>query len=216
MTPNNNTLRERVAESLREAIVKGEIKAGSRLQEVEIAESYQTSRTPVREAFRQLETEGFLLIKPRRGAIVAEITARDIREFYEMKGVLEGYAARKAAENLTDAQIDQMEQLNRQLQECYEKSNVSAMLSIHNQFHEIFVNAAGNEQLALLIRGLVNRFQRYRIALSHTSSILESVSQHEKIVQAFRSRDSELAASLVSLNSQLGSKALMDNLKIAT
>jgi DNA-binding GntR family transcriptional regulator len=215
MIPSNNTLREKVAESLREAIVKGEIKPGTRLQEVEIAESYKTSRTPVREAFRQLETEGFLAIKPRRGAIVTEITARDIREFYEMKSVLEGYAARKAAETLTDAQIDRMEQLNLQLRECYDKSNLSSMISIHNQFHEIFVNAAGNEQMASLIRSLVNRFQRYRIALSHTDSILESVAQHERIIAAFRARDAEQAASLVSLNSQLGSKALMDNLKIA-
>jgi len=215
MVSKNNTLRESVAESLREAIVRGEIKPGARLQEVEIAESYNTSRTPVREAFRQLETEGFLRIKPRRGAIVTEITARDIREFYEMKGVLEGYAARKAAENLSDHQIDKMEQLNRELRECYETSNISAMLPIHNQFHEIFVKAAGNEQLASLIDNLVSRFQRYRIALSHTPSILESVSQHEEIVEAFRARDADRAASLVSLNSQLGSQALMDNLKIA-
>jgi len=212
---NNNTLREKVADSIRESIIKGDLRPGERLQEVELAAEYKTSRTPVREALRQLESEGFLVIKPRRGAVVAPITAKDIHEFYEMKSVLEGFAARQATEKLSELEISRMEELNSELRQCYEKSDIASMVPVHNEFHEIFVNAAGNEQLASLIRSLVKRFQRYRIALSHTSAIEESIAMHDQIVSAFRERDSEKASYLVAKNSSEGSEALMRRLPLA-
>lgn len=212
---SSHTLREKVADALREEIVRGELPSGTRLQEIEISIKYKTSRTPVREAFRLLESEGFLLIKPRRGAIVAPISEKDIREFYEMKAILEGYAARCATPRLTDSEIERMSELNSELKECYKRSDVSGMVPAHNEFHQIFVKASGNEQLSSLIEGLVRRFQRYRIALSHTSAIAQSIESHEKILEAFRARDAELAAYLVSQNSEQGSAALMSTLKFA-
>lgn len=211
----NQTLRERIADALRQAIIKGELKPGERLQEVEIAQSYNTSRTPVREAFRQLESEGFIVIKPRRGATVTPITAKDVREFYEVKSVLESYAARLAVSQITEAQIDKMEHLNRQLRRCYERSDISGMVPVHNEFHETFVQACGNDRLASLISSLVNQFQRFRIALSHTDAVEDSILIHEQIVAAFRARDAERAASLVAQNSAQGGERLISNLKAA-
>lgn len=211
---SNRTLRERIAESLRESIVKGEIRPGERLQEIEIAEQYQTSRTPVREALRQLESEGFLLIKPRRGAVVAPITSRDIQEFYELKSLLEGYAAEKAAEQLSERDIERMSRLNEELHRRYERQDIAGMIAVHNQFHEVFVQACGNERLSALIKTLVKQFQRYRIALSHTDAVQESIKTHDDIVQAFRKRDAAQAAILVRKNSLEGSEALLSKLKM--
>jgi len=215
MSINLNTLREKVADSIRESIILGKVIPGSRLQEVELAEQYQTSRTPVREALRQLESEGFLVIKPRRGAIVAPITARQIEEFYEIKSVLESHAARRAAAVLPEADIDRMELLNQKLKDCLNRDDIAEMLPIHNEFHEIFVKGAGNEQLWHLTRGLVNRFQRYRIALSHLDEIRASLEQHEEIIEAFRARDAEKAATLVAENSISGSEILKAKLCLA-
>lgn len=209
------TLREAVSDALREAIIRGELGPGMRLQEIEIAEHYRTSRTPVREAFRQLESEGFLVIKPRRGAIVAPITSSDIREFYEIKSVLEGYAAGRAATRITQQEIARMEFLNQELRTKYEGGDISGMIKAHNEFHEVFVQASGNDQLCQLIKSLVNRFQRFRIALSHTPAIERSVKQHEEIIQAFREKNSELARELVAKNSMDGSEALMSQLRVA-
>lgn len=208
----HQTLRERISDALRESIIKGELAPGARLQEVEIAAAYQTSRTPVREAFRQLESEGFLVIRPRRGAVVTPITVKDIREFYEVKSVLESFAAEKAVSRITDAEINRMEELNRELKRRHQMGDIAGMVPVHNEFHEIFVNACGNERLAQLIRNLVNQFQRYRIALSHTEAIDESIRVHEQIVDAFRRRDGRRVTELVGMNSSQGGENLINSI----
>ncbi len=209
----HQTLRERIAKSLREAIINGQIKPEERLQEVEIAAQYNTSRTPVREALRQLESEGFLVIRPRRGAVVTAITEKDVKEFYEIKSVLESYAARQAAKVISDQEINRMEALNEKLRSCYEKEDIAGMVPAHNAFHEAFVDACGNERLSQLIRQLVAQFQRFRIALSHTQAVEDSIRVHEQIIQAFRARDPERASQLVAMNSSRGGEQLLHALK---
>ncbi len=209
------TLRERIADQLRESIIKGQLKPGERLQEVEIAASYNTSRTPVREAFRQLESEGFLVIRARRGAVVSPITAKDIREFYDIKSILESHAARRAVPYINEAQITKMVELNRELKKLYEKGDISGMIPVHNDFHEVFVRACGNERLSNLIRALVKQFLRFRIALSHTQAIEQSIAVHDEIIQAFRDKDADRVARLVAQNSSEGGEQLIHNLKAA-
>lgn len=209
---DQKTLRERIVDGLREAIVLGEIAPGARLQEVEIAERYHTSRTPVREAFRQLESEGFVRIRARRGAVVTSMTAKDVREFYDIKSVLEGYAARCAAARLTDREIDRMEKLNEELDQCYAQGNVARVVQVHNEFHEAFVRACGNDRLVQLITGLVQQFQRFRIALSHTEAVRDSVELHREIIAAFRARDTQRVEELVARNSLEGSEFLIQGL----
>ena len=84
------TLREKILENIRDAIISGSLKAGSRVSEPELAERYGISRTPIREAFRQLESEGYLTVIPRRGAVVSEFSEKDVEEFYAIKSILEG------------------------------------------------------------------------------------------------------------------------------
>ena len=86
------TLREIILENIRDAIVSGRLKAGSKVSEPELAERYGISRTPIREAFRQLESEGYLTVIPRRGAIVSEFSPKDIEEFYAIKSIMEGHS----------------------------------------------------------------------------------------------------------------------------
>ncbi len=82
----HKTLREKIVEVLRDAIIRQKIRPGERITELEVAERFGISRTPIREAFRQLESEGFLTIVPRKGAVVSDIKEQDIRDFYEIKG----------------------------------------------------------------------------------------------------------------------------------
>jgi DNA-binding GntR family transcriptional regulator len=98
---HHQTLREKILENIRDAILKGDLKPGERVSEPDIAERYGISRTPIREAFRQLESEGYLTVIPRKGAVVAKHSEKDIEEFYSIKSVLEGYAAQLAAERMT-------------------------------------------------------------------------------------------------------------------
>ena len=103
------TLRERIVEFIKDAVISGSLKPGERVPESEIAERFGISRTPIREAFRQLESDGFLLMTPRKGAVVSPITDKDVREFYAIKSLLEGFAAGEACEKLTEKEIKQFQ-----------------------------------------------------------------------------------------------------------
>ena len=105
----HQTLREKILETIRDAILKGTMKPGERVSEPDLAERFGISRTPIREAFRQLESEGYLEVVPRKGAVVASLSERDIEEFYAIKIILEGFAARMAADKLTAKEIERLE-----------------------------------------------------------------------------------------------------------
>ena len=104
-TTKHPTLREKIVDTIRDAIIKGNLRSGERIAETSLALMLGSSRTPIREAFRQLETEGFIKVIPRKGAMVSKITDETIREYYEIKGVIEGYAARKAVDNLKESDL---------------------------------------------------------------------------------------------------------------
>src|SRR4051812_14059546 len=106
------TLRERILETIRDAIMSGSLKQGEKVAEPELAERFGISRTPIREAFRQLESEGYLTVIPRKGAVVAAFSERDVEEFYAIKSILEGYAARMACTNLTPKELDKLAAIN--------------------------------------------------------------------------------------------------------
>ncbi|MEE9542746.1 MAG: GntR family transcriptional regulator, partial [Thermodesulfobacteriota bacterium] len=157
------TLRERIVEFIKDAVISGSLKPGERVPESEIAERFGISRTPIREAFRQLESDGFLIMTPRKGAVVSPITDKDVREFYAIKSLLEGFAAGEACKKLADKEIKKLKDLNTEMIKNEEKGNVKTFFKLDNQFHEIFIKACGNEKLYLLINQLVEQFERFRI-----------------------------------------------------
>lgn len=205
------TLREKILEHIRDAIVTGALKAGSRVSEPELAEKYGISRTPIREAFRQLESEGYLTVIPRRGAVVSELSAKDVEEFYAIKSIMEGYAARCACENLTLKEIDRLQAINHKLADLAASGDIKHFFKIHSEFHDLFLKAADNEKLRDLIAGLVTKFQRLRFtSLSLPGRMEISVQEHEKIIDAFRAKNADLAESLVRKTAEYGGRVLMN------
>ena len=205
------TLREKILENIRDAIVSGSLKAGSRVSEPELAERYGISRTPIREAFRQLESEGYLTVIPRRGAIVSEFSPKDVEEFYAIKSIMEGYAARRACENLSKKDLNRLQTINDRLAELAQLGDIKHFFKIHSDFHELFIKAADNEELHELIAGLVTKFQRLRFtSLSLPGRMAVSIQEHEKIIEAFRRKDADLAETLVRQNAEYGGRVLMN------
>ncbi|NJD61490.1 MAG: GntR family transcriptional regulator [Deltaproteobacteria bacterium] len=209
---NHLTLREKIVETVRNAIVNGQIPAGARVAEPELADRFGISRTPIREAFRQLESEGFITVIPRKGAIVASLSAKDISDFYDLKMVLEGYAARCAAKVLTAKELTKMEAVNRQMEAASTKKDLRKVLSLHNEFHEIFLKSCGNEKLYSIVQNMVMQFQRFRLILAMRGKLEGSIRQHREIIDAFRKQDADLAESLVIKNAQYGKKVLLREL----
>lgn len=212
----HQTLREKILESIREAILRGQLKPGEKVAEPELAERFGISRTPIREAFRQLESEGYLTVIPRKGAVVAQLSERDIEEFYAIKSVLEGFAARMAALKMSEKEIEKLEAINEKLEQLARQGDVKTFFRVHNEFHELFIRAAGNDKLAELIDQLVMKFNRSRMAsLSLPGRMEISVNEHRKIIDAFKSRDGERADNLVKKTAAYGAQVLIQSLASA-
>ena len=210
---HHQTLREKILETIRESILKGQLKPGEKVAEPELAERFGISRTPIREAFRQLESEGYLTVIPRKGAVVTALSERAVEEFYAIKSILEGYAAQMAAENMTDKDIEKLETINIKLQELAEEGDVKTFFRVHNEFHEVFIKASGNEKLLELINQLMLKFNRFRLAsLSLPGRMEISVKEHEKIIRAFKRKDGAQADSLVRKTASFGGQVLIQSM----
>lgn len=206
----HQTLRERILETIRDAIMSGALKPGEKVAEPELAERFGISRTPIREAFRQLESEGYLTVIPRKGAVVTAFTRKDVVEFYAIKSILEGYAARKACERMSDRDLERLRAINDRLRQLAGGGDIKQFFRVHNDFHDHFIRAADNEKLSELIHNLMQKFQRLRIAsLSVAGRMQISVEEHDKIIEAFARRDGEAAESLVRQNAEYGGSVLM-------
>lgn len=209
----HQTLREKILETIRDAILKGTLKPGERVSEPELAERFGISRTPIREAFRQLESEGYLEVIPRKGAVVASLSARDVLEFYSIKSILEGYAARIAAEKLSEKEIERLEAINARLQQIAADGDIKTFFRVHNEFHDLFIKAAGNDKLGELINQLVLKFNRLRLAsLAQPGRMEISVQEHRKIIEAFRKHDGEQADNLVRRTATIGAEVLIQSM----
>ena len=135
------SLRGRVYHKIRDDILNGVYKDNEELREVAIGEELGVSRTPVREAFRQLELEGLIQIIPNKGAYVTGITVKDVQDIYMMRSKLEGLAARWAVENISDEQMNEMEE-NIYLSEFHSsKGHMEQIANLDNRFHEILYEA---------------------------------------------------------------------------
>jgi len=209
----HQTLREKILEKIREDILKGNLRPGEKVAEPELAANFGISRTPIREAFRQLESEGYLTVIPRKGAVVASLSERDVAEFYAIKSILEGYAARIAAERLSEKDLERLEAINERLEKLAKEGDVKTFFRVHNEFHELFIKAAGNDKLGDLITQLVMKFNRPRLAsLSLPGRMEISVQEHRKIIEAFRHKDGEKADNLVRKTAAIGGQVLIQSI----
>ena len=146
------SLRGRVFQKLREDILSGKYREHEELKEVAIGEELGVSRTPVREAFRQLELEGLIQIVPNRGAYVTGITAKDVKDIYMIRSLLEGLCARLATEKITKEQLEEMEE-NIYLADFHaSKGHMDQMAELDNRFHDILYEACDSKMLEHTLR----------------------------------------------------------------
>ncbi|MBE0466974.1 MAG: GntR family transcriptional regulator [Candidatus Desulforudis sp.] len=190
-------LREMVFESLREAIIQGRLRPGERLMELQLAEELGVSRTPVREAIRKLELEGFVVMVPRKGAYVAGITDKDITEVFEVRAALEALAAGLACERITDEELERLERSVVQIAEFTERPDLNALVHEDAEFHEIIYRASRNKRLSQILTNLQEQIQRFRLTtLSRPGRTRQALEEHNQIVEAISERRVELAQRL--------------------
>ncbi|MDN5343968.1 MAG: hypothetical protein PWQ18_79 [Clostridia bacterium] len=211
---NYKPLREIVFEALREAIISGHLKAGERLMEVQLAEEMGVSRTPVREAIRKLELEGFVVMIPRKGAYVADLSTKDIADVFEIRSALEALAAGLACERITEEELDELERLLIKVAECAETNDLATLVGVDTQFHDILYRASRNDRLAQIINNLREQIQRFRtISMGTPGRMWETLKEHKQLVEAITARDVELAQRLAQEHIENAENRLMEAIR---
>ncbi|MGI6144410.1 MAG: GntR family transcriptional regulator [Peptococcia bacterium] len=174
-----------VYEALRDAIINRVLKPGERLMETELAEEMGVSRTPVREAMRKLELEGYIVMVPRKGAYVAGLSIKDITNLFEIRGALESLAAGLAASRATKEEIEEMERSLVMEANLFKTSDVLNTIEVDTNFHELIYKASKNNRLQNLIIDLRDQIQRYRTtSLAVPGRMKFALSEHRRIVEA--------------------------------
>ncbi|KNF09784.1 transcriptional regulator [Gottschalkia purinilytica] len=187
-------LRDIVFETLREAILNGKLKPGERVMEVQLAETLGVSRTPVREAIRKLELEGLLVMIPRKGAYVADVSLKDVLDVLEIRALLEGLAASLAAERMTEEEIEILEKKSQEFIDCVKAKDTEGMIDKDTEFHDVILRSAKNEKLTSIVEGLRDHVQRFRVIyFTEYDNGVELMKEHEKIKNAIKERESEEA-----------------------
>lgn len=199
MGEDNYSLSSRVFHTIRENILSGKYNTSEELKEKSIGEELGVSRTPVREALRQLELEGLVTIIPNKGAYVVGISQKDIRDIYEIRSRLEGLCAKWAAKYITKEQLDELEE-NIYLSDFHSsKGNSEQVVELDNKFHEILYNASGSKELRHVLLDFHHYVQRVRkITLADPTRAVESNEEHRKIVEALKIHDAEEAEQLAN------------------
>ncbi len=191
-------LRDVVFKTLREAILKGNLAPGERLMEIQLANQLGVSRTPIREAIRKLELEGLVIMIPRRGAEVARITEKDLRDVLEVRASLEELAIGLACERITDEEIGELRRALENFREVLRKGDVTKIAESDVDFHDIIFSATQNARLIQIVNNLREQMYRYRLEyLKDYTTHDRLYKEHQQITDAVSDRDKERARKLI-------------------
>lgn len=207
-------LRELVLEAIREAIKNGALQPRERLMEIQLADELGVSRTPVREALRKLELEGFIVMVPRKGAYVSDLSMKDVADVFEIRAALEGLAGALAAERITEEELETMERLLVEKGEAINLNDIDKLVAVDTRFHEAMYQASRNERLTVIISNLREQIQRFRLtSLSVPGRKQDSLKEHRGLLEAIQARDIQLARQLAQEHIENAENVLIDSLK---
>lgn len=206
-------LREVVCEALRQAITDGVLRPGERLMEIQLAEELGVSRTPVREAIRKLELEGFVVMVPRRGTYVADLSIKDVNEVFEVRSALEVLAAGLAAERITEEELEEMERLLVQIGEQIENGDLESLVETDSQFHDILYRASRNDKLVGIINNLREQLTRFRAtSMGYPGRMKDMLDEHSRLVEAIAQRNGKLAEKLAAEHLENAEQTLLQDM----
>lgn len=203
-------LRDVVFNTLRQAILTGELKPGERLMEIHLANKLGVSRTPIREAIRKLELEGLVTMIPRRGAEVAQITEKSLQDVLEVRRSLDALCAELACERISDEEIVALEVACKEFEEATYTRDARVIAAADVALHDIIIKATNNNRLVQLVNNLAEQMYRYRFEYIKDYSMHgRLVEEHRVIFEAIRKKDkvTAAAAAVTHIDNQMESIA---------
>ncbi len=208
-------LRDVVFNTLRQAILTGELKPGERLMEIHLANRLGVSRTPIREAIRKLELEGLVTMIPRRGAEVAQITEKNMSDVLEVRRALDALCVELACDRITQEELNSLKQACEDFEIAVNTRDVKRIAQADVELHDIIVRATGNDRLIQLVNNLSEQMYRYRFEyIKDTSQHERLVEEHRIIYQAIVDKDKETASRAAKIHIDNQKKAIMRQLRL--
>ena len=199
-------LRDVVFNTLRQAILRGELKPGERLMEIQLANKLGVSRTPIREAIRKLELEGLVLMIPRKGAEVADISEKSLRDVLEVRKALEELAVQLACDKITKEEIEDLKKAAEDFKKILKSRDITEIAEADVRFHDIIFMATDNQKLVQLLNSLREQMYRFRVEYLKKEEVHpQLIAEHEKIIEHIMERDKVKASAIVSehINNQV-------------
>ena len=207
-------LRDVVFNTLRQAILKGELKPGERLMEIQLANKLGVSRTPVREALRKLELEGLVLMIPRKGAEVAEITRQDMEDVLEVRTALEELAVKDACDHITDAQLSELKKASNEFKKALlEGKDLVTCADADMHFHDVILSATNNRRLIQMLNNLSEQMYRYRMEyLKDERTHKTLIEEHDAIRRALKKHDKVKAGAAIRVHIDNQKRSILESL----
>jgi len=204
-------LRRRVFDLIEEAVLNGTYKPGDSLTESRLAAELGVSRTPVREALTRLEQEGLVRLVPNKGALVTGISPKDIQDIYTIRIMIEGLAARWAAEQISDEELKQLQEAI-ELEEFYTlKNDLEHLLQLDSRFHQIMYAASKSRPLMYMLKTFHQYIQHARsLSLETPGRAYKALQEHKAILQAIREHDGRRAEDLTAEHIRRASENLLN------
>ena len=191
-------LRDVVFNTLRQAILRGELKPGERLMEIQLANKLGVSRTPIREALRKLELEGLVNMVPRKGAEVADITEKSLRDVLEVRKALEELSVQLACEKITEEEIEDLKRVAERFKDTLDDQDVTKIAEADVAFHDVIYTATDNQKLILLLNNLREQMYRYRVEyLKKEEAYPQLIAEHEELIDNISKRNKEEATRIM-------------------
>ncbi|MGL4799107.1 MAG: GntR family transcriptional regulator [Cellulosilyticaceae bacterium] len=206
-------LRDIVFQTLRKAILTGELEPGERLMETQLGEKLGVSRTPIREAIRKLELEGLVVMVPRKGAQVAQFTEKDIKDVLEVRAALEALAAKLACKRMDDRSFLRLQLIITEYDYASRENDIDTMIQKDIEFHEAIFNATGNDKLSQFFNNMREQVDRYRIAYIKKTDHNNVIEEHLEILAALKNRDEALSSELATKHIETQCESIMQIVK---
>jgi DNA-binding GntR family transcriptional regulator len=209
-------LREAVCETLRDAIRKGILEPGERLMEVQLADELGISRTPVREAIRKLEQEGYVIMMPRRGTYVSDVSVHDVKEIFEIRSALESLATGLAARKIEPEELEKLQNLLVEIEGYISKNDIEKIVESDIKFHGLIYQVSGNERLVNIINNLKEQTARFRtLSMSYPGRLQETLEEHSEMVEAIANGDVSAARDAAERHMESAEKTLLKAMRKA-
>lgn len=215
MSQEATSIQGRVIAAMRDRIINGHAEPGSALSELALADEFGVSRTPVREALKQLQTEGLVEIRPRVGTFVTSPSRREITELFEIKELLEGAAARLLAQRGNVPEVEQLRDNVDQADRAVRRDDRLRYAELVHEFHDLLIQGADNQKLEAHYRTLMNQLAYARLvqtSLARPGRALESDQEHHRVLELILEKDGDSAERLMRQHVRASRRAVLEGL----